>query len=143
MSRSCSSLDLLASLGCRAGQSRPQETNLAWAQLESSLDSGQANSNILNVRSFQVHMVKSECVLPPGHLTSTPSQKSSAEFVFWKNSTLHSTSAQSSPSHQVWKQHKTPENSGVAFGKIKAEGGERRAEVLFIWHFSSLQRPPT
>lgn len=93
-------------------------------------------------------MVKSECVFPIvsqaiGHLTSTPSRKSSADFVSGKNSTLHSTLVQSSPSKQVWKQHKTPENSGVAFGKTKAEGGDRRAKVLFIWYLSSLQRPPT
>lgn len=35
-----------------------------------------------------------------------------------------------SPSKRVWKQLKTPENSGVAFGKLGAEGGERRAGWL-------------
>lgn len=43
-----------------------------------------------------------------------------------KKPTRRSALAQSSPSKQGWKQLKTPENSGVAFGKLQAEGGGRQ-----------------
>lgn len=43
-----------------------------------------------------------------------------------KKPTRRSALAQSSPSKQGWKRLKTPENSGVAFGKLQAEGGGRQ-----------------
>lgn len=42
---------------------------------------------------------------------------------------------------EVWKQHKTLENSGVADGKMKAEGGEKGAETRLV-SFSLRGHPP-
>lgn len=44
-------------------------------------------------------------------------------------------------SKEVWKQHKTLENSGVADGKMKAEGGEKGAEICLV-SFSLRGHPP-
>jgi hypothetical protein len=75
--------------------------------------------------------------------TSTPQRESSTDLDSGKKPTLHSpTQVQSSSLKQVWKEHKTPENSGVAFGKMKAEGGERGGEELFALHLSSLRGHP-
>ena len=60
---------------------------------------------------------------PPTPLTLWPRPTGPASR---KKPTRRSVLAQSSPSKQGWKRLKTPENSGVAFGKLQAEGGGRQ-----------------
>lgn len=60
---------------------------------------------------------------PPTPLTLWPRPTGPASR---KKPTWRSALAQSSPSKQGWKRLKTPENSGVAFGKLQAEGGGRQ-----------------
>lgn len=146
MGHSYSSLDMPTSLWCKAKTEQATENQIlhghswspAWTEARPTTISQMFN-NISNVKwvYFLLHLQ------PLGTGPALHHGRVQRRFFSGKNSTLHSTLVHSSPSKQIWKQHKTPENSGVAFGKIKGEGGERHAEVLFIWHFPSLQRPPT
>ena len=117
-------------------QTGPRKLGAGWARLDPSLAQGWPCSSLLDGLLDQVSPRRARSTPaaseapradPKRHPTPPPTPwPHPTSPASRKKPTRRSALAQSSPSKQGWKQLKTPENSGVAFGKLQAEGGGRQ-----------------